>query len=216
LAQHAIGLPLLAATSYGVLCCRISAVTTARAELLCKEQGVIAGLGVADNVLQAVDAGVTVEWFVTDGQKVDKGQTLGCMHGSAASLLVAERVLLNFMQRMSGIATLTAQMVEAIGEYPSLLLETRKTVPGLRLLDKWAVLLGGGHNHRMGLYDMMMIKDNHIAAAGGIPAAVQRAEQYIQEHALTNMQVEIETRTVAEVEEVMHILTSSTTTCISR
>ncbi|KAG2423212.1 hypothetical protein HXX76_015469 [Chlamydomonas incerta] len=115
--------------------------------------------------------------------------------------------MLNFMQRMSGIASATADMVTALEGLPTKVLETRKTVPGLRLTDKWAVLIGGGSNHRMGLYDMMMIKDNHIAAAGGIRAAVQRAEEYIRSAGLEGrMCIEVETSTLAEVDEVVELL----------
>ncbi|GIL94792.1 hypothetical protein Vretimale_941 [Volvox reticuliferus] len=181
--------------------------TQAVATFTAKNDGVLAGLGVADDVLAAVDPSVQVEWRARDGDRVVPGQTLGVLRGSARSILVAERVMLNFMQRMSGIATATAAMVSALDGLPTKVLETRKTAPGLRLLDKWAVLIGGGTNHRMGLYDMMMIKDNHIAAAGGIRAAVQRAEDYIRDQGLgSSMSIEVETSDLAEVDEVVEIL----------
>lgn len=120
---------------------------------------------------------------------------------AAHSVLVAERVVLNFMQRMSGIATLTAAMAAAAA--PARILETRKTAPGLRLLDKWAVLIGGGENHRMGLFDMVMIKDNHIAAAGGITAAVARTAAYLRAHGLAGTPVEVETATLEDVREAL-------------
>ncbi|GIL66340.1 hypothetical protein Vafri_19843 [Volvox africanus] len=181
--------------------------TQAVATFTAKSDGVLAGLGVADDVLAAVDPSVQVEWRARDGDRVLPGQTLGVLHGSARSILVAERVMLNFMQRMSGIATATAAMVAALDGLSTKVLETRKTAPGLRLLDKWAVLIGGGTNHRMGLYDMMMIKDNHIAAAGGIRAAVQRAEDYIRDQGLgDSMSIQVETSTLAEVDEVVEIL----------
>lgn len=130
------------------------------------------------------------------------------MEGLAASILVGERVALNFLQHMSGVATATAAMVKAVHNagHSTTVLETRKTVPGLRVIEKWAVLIGGGSNHRMGLYDMMMIKDNHIAAAGGITAAVRGAEAYIREHELQGMQVEVETSTLEEVQEALDII----------
>ncbi|PNW87561.1 hypothetical protein CHLRE_02g141200v5 [Chlamydomonas reinhardtii] len=181
--------------------------TQATATFLAKADGVLAGLGVADEVLAIVDPTVKVEWRACDGDKVVSGQVLGVLHGSARSILVAERIMLNFMQRMSGIATATAAMVAALEGLPTKVLETRKTAPGLRLTDKWAVLIGGGSNHRMGLYDMMMIKDNHIAAAGGIRAAVQRAEEYIRSADLEGrMCIEVETSTLAEVDEVVELL----------
>lgn len=128
-------------------------------------------------VFHRVDPRVEVRWLVDDGERVQPGQTLATAIGPARAILIAERVALNFMQRMSGIATLTAAMVAAVGCCSSMIvLDTRKTVPGLRLLDKWAVTIGGGMNHRIGLHDMIMIKDNHIAAAGGIKAAVEAAE----------------------------------------
>lgn len=185
----------------------ISAETQATATFLAKAEGVLAGLGVADAVMEAVDPQVKIEWRCRDGERVSPGHVLGVLRGSARSILVAERIMLNFMQRMSGIATATAAMVSALEGLPTRVLETRKTVPGLRVLDKWAVLIGGGANHRMGLYDMMMIKDNHVAAAGGIKAAVQRAEDYIREQGLTgNMSIEVETRTLEEVDEVVELL----------
>ena len=125
------------------------------------------------------------------------------MRGKAHSILRAERVLLNFMQRMSGIATLTRQMADAAA--PATMLETRKTVPGLRLPDKWAVLVGGGKNHRMGLFDMIMIKDNHIAASGSIEAAVRNAQAYLKENE-SPAKIEVETRTMGEVSQVIALL----------
>ncbi|EFJ44480.1 hypothetical protein VOLCADRAFT_106344 [Volvox carteri f. nagariensis] len=181
--------------------------TQAVATFTAKSVGIVAGFGIADEVLATVDPSVQVEWRARDGDRVDQGQVLGVLRGSARAILVAERVMLNFMQRMSGIATATAAMVSALDGLPTKVLETRKTAPGLRLLDKWAVLIGGGTNHRMGLYDMMMIKDNHIAAAGGIRAAVQRAEEYIRDQGLgDSMSIEVETSTLEEVDEVVEIL----------
>lgn len=135
--------------------------------------------------------------------------TLKCfaqVSGSARSILVAERIALNFLQRMSGIATATHHMVHAASGFSSRILDTRKTVPGLRILEKWAVLLGGGCNHRIGLFDAMMIKDNHIAAAGGISNAVKSAHKYIQEKGMRDIMIEVETRTMNEVKEIVELV----------
>jgi nicotinate-nucleotide pyrophosphorylase (carboxylating) len=132
-----------------------------KATLLAKADGVLAGQALANQILAAVDPELTVSWSKVDGDSIANGELFCEMHGKAHSILRAERVVLNFMQRMSGIATLTKAMADQAA--PAYMLETRKTAPGLRLPDKWAVLIGGGKNHRMGLFDMIMIKDNHIA-----------------------------------------------------
>ena len=150
----------------------------AEAHFLAKADGVAAGLYVAERVFAAVDPGVTVTWTVADGAHVARGTVFGTVRGRARSLLTAERLALNLMQRMSGVATATRRMVEAIRPHRTRLLDTRKTAPGLRLLDKWAVRLGGGENHRIGLYDMILVKDNHIDAAGGIAPALAAARRY--------------------------------------
>ncbi|CAI5932068.1 unnamed protein product, partial [Closterium sp. NIES-65] len=141
-----------------------------------------------------------VEWSKEDGDTVEKGEVFATVHGSAHAILQGERVALNFMQRMSGIATSTRAMVEAAR--PATVLETRKTAPGLRITDKWAVLIGGGQNHRVGLYDMLLVKDNHIAAAGGVPAAISSAREYIRSNGL-DLPVEVEARTLDELQEVL-------------
>jgi nicotinate-nucleotide pyrophosphorylase (carboxylating) len=142
--------------------------------MLAKAQGVIAGLVVAQQSFLQVDPTVEFTPLVADGTQVSPGTQIAKVSGKARALLTGERIALNFLQRMSGIATSTSHYVAAVAGTRARILDTRKTVPGLRLLDKWAVVLGGGHNHRIGLYDMAMIKDNHIAAAGGISAAVER------------------------------------------
>jgi nicotinate-nucleotide pyrophosphorylase (carboxylating) len=142
--------------------------------MLAKANGVVAGLLVAQQSFLQVDSTVDFMPLVKDGTPVSPGTQIAKITGKARALLTAERIALNFLQRMSGIATATSRYVAAVAGTRARILDTRKTVPGLRLLDKWAVLLGGGHNHRIGLYDMAMIKDNHIAAAGGITAAVER------------------------------------------
>ncbi len=146
----------------------------ARGTFLVKEPGVIAGLEVVEEVFRQVDATVRFRALVADGAPVQRGDIVARVEGTAISLLSAERVALNFLQRMSGIATMARRYVEAVQGQYAIILDTRKTVPGLRVLDKLAVRLGGASNHRLGLYDMVLIKDNHIIAAGGITAAVQR------------------------------------------
>lgn len=167
-----------------------------------KEHGVLAGLAVAERVFAAVDPAVEVTWAARDGQRVEAGTEFGTARGPARAILTAERTALNLLQRMSGIATATARMVEAAR--PATVLDTRKTAPGLRAIDKWAVRLGGGQNHRAGLYDMILIKDNHIAAAGGIRAAIEAAQRYRAAHA-PELLLEVEARTLGEVDEVIAV-----------
>ena len=174
----------------------------ATARFLAKADGVLAGIWVAERVFKQVDPAINVSWTAHEGDWVEKGVWFGAVEGPARSVLTAERLALNFMQRMSGIATATRRMVDAARPYRAKILDTRKTVPGLRELDKWAVLIGGGKNHRIGLYDMMMIKDNHIAAAGGIRKALDAAREYIKNKEL-GVEIEIETRTLDEVREVL-------------
>ncbi|NLG28258.1 MAG: carboxylating nicotinate-nucleotide diphosphorylase, partial [Chloroflexi bacterium] len=148
--------------------------TRLRGEFLVKADGVIAGLAVAWQTFVEVDRNTTFEQLVGEGAAVRKGDIVARVEGKGPGILIAERTALNFMQRMSGIATLTRAYVDAVKGTSAVILDTRKTVPGLRVLDKLAVTLGGGSNHRTGLYDMVLIKDNHIQAAGSITAAVQR------------------------------------------
>lgn len=180
----------------------IPSTTNAEAHFLAKEGGVLAGLYVAEQVFHAVDPRVAVSWSHKDGSTVEKGTVFGTVAGRAQSLLVAERLALNLLQRMSGIATATHRLVEAVKPHPTRILDTRKTVPGLRLLDKWAVRLGGGHNHRIGLYDQILIKDNHIAAAGGIAQAIEAAQRWCRAHH-PDLWIEIEARTLDEVDEII-------------
>lgn len=170
------------------------------AHFIAKEDGVIAGIALAEMIFNEVDPLLKVEWSAMDGNYIRKGTQFGKVYGRAHNIVVAERVVLNFMQRMSGIATLTKAMAEAA--HPACILETRKTAPGLRLVDKWAVLIGGGKNHRMGLFDMVMIKDNHISIAGGVRNAIKSVDQFLEQNGL-HMAVEVETRTLEEVIEVL-------------
>ncbi|XP_055809569.1 quinolinate phosphoribosyltransferase [decarboxylating] 1b isoform X2 [Solanum dulcamara] len=182
------------------------------AHFLAKEDGIVAGIALAEMIFAEVDPSLKVEWFIKDGGKVHRGLKFGKVQGKAHNIVIAERVVLNFMQRMSGIATLTKAMADAA--HPAYILETRKTAPGLRLVDKWAVLIGGGKNHRMGLFDMVMIKDNHISAAGGVGKALESVDQYLEQNKL-QMGVEVETRTLAEVHEVLEYA-SQTKTSLTR
>lgn len=181
----------------------VSADQQATATIRAKAPGVVAGLVVAEHVFAAVDASIQCVWDMGDGAVVEPGQSVGTLQGPAAGLLTGERLALNLMQRMSGIATATRRMVDAAKPHGAKILDTRKTVPGLRLLDKWAVALGGGTNHRVGLYDLILIKDNHIAAAGGVEAALDAAQAYLTASDRDDLQIEIETRTLEEVEAVV-------------
>jgi len=174
----------------------------AAATFLCKETGVIAGLEVAAMVMAFCDPDVVFRLLCPDGSDVRNGDVAASAHGSVRGLLKAERTALNLLQRMSGIATLTRQYVNAVRGTRARITDTRKTVPGLRLLDKWAVRLGGGVNHRFGLDDMVLIKDNHIAAAGSLTAAVSRCRTFLVERRL-QLKVEVETRTLDEVREAL-------------
>lgn len=192
----------------------ISRSTEAHAVFVAKADGIIAGLAVVDQTFAVVDRNVHVRWTVKDGDTVHRGQQFGTLKGSALSILTGERIALNFLQRMSGIATTTAAMVAAVQGTGCRVLDTRKTVPGLRTLDKWAVLIGGGCNHRQGLYDMVMIKDNHIAAAGGIAAAVHRTQEFLAAKKL-KVPVEVECSTLQEVRQVMELL-AHPGSCVTR
>ncbi len=174
--------------------------TRATARFLLKEGGVLAGLAVAERVFAAVDPDLEVEWTAADGDVLEAGTTFGRVEGRARSILVAERLALNLMQRMGGIATAARRFAEAAS--PAIVLDTRKTAPGMRGLDKWAVRLGGAQNHRIGLYDMVLVKDNHIAAAGGVRLALEA----VQRHLATldrEVPVEVEARTTDELEAVL-------------
>lgn len=178
------------------------------AYFLAKDVGIVAGIALAEMIFNEVDPALKVEWFKKDGDYVTKGLKFGKVYGRAHSIIVAERVVLNFMQRMSGIATLTKAMADAA--HPACILETRKTAPALRLVDKWAVLIGGGQNHRMGLFDMVMIKDNHISVAGGVSNALKSVDLYLEKNNL-QMGVEVETRTFEEIHEVLQYASQNKT-----
>lgn len=174
---------------------------TYNGRFLAKASGVIAGLEIVNLVFAQLDKGLQFIPMVEDGSKVKAGTIIATVHGPARALLTAERTALNFLQRMSGIATLTHQFVTAVSGTKTTILDTRKTAPGLRAIDKWAVRLGGGQNHRQGLYDMVLIKDNHIAAANGITEAVQR----VRANNPQQLPIEVEVKTFAELEEALNL-----------
>jgi nicotinate-nucleotide pyrophosphorylase (carboxylating) len=172
------------------------------AEFLCKEEGIIAGLDVAGIVFSYCDHSITLHRLVQDGTPVRPGTVPARIDGNAKGILRGERTALNFLQRMSGIATLTGAFVRAVAGTGAKITDTRKTAPGLRALDKMAVRMGGGVNHRFGLDDMVLVKDNHIVAAGGIAAAVTRCRGYLAEHRI-DARIEVETKNLAEVDEAL-------------
>ncbi|MEO8590482.1 MAG: carboxylating nicotinate-nucleotide diphosphorylase [Flavobacteriales bacterium] len=174
------------------------------ARLLVKDKGILAGLELAQAIVHRFDPELTLKPYMLDGAAVDLGDVPFTLLGSARSILMVERLVLNFMQRMSGIATLTHRFVEAIDGTGCVVLDTRKTTPNLRAIEKWAVRIGGGQNHRHGLYDMVMIKDNHADLAGGIPQAITAARAYLEAKGL-ELPIEVETRNLEEVEQVMRI-----------
>ncbi len=169
-----------------------------------KKAGVIAGLAVAKMVFDCLDNKIRFTNLFQDGGRVERGSIIADICGSAYELLAGERVALNFLQRMSGIATLTSKFVEKIAGTETVILDTRKTVPGLRILDKWAVRLGGGENHRFGLHDMVLIKENHIKLAGSISSAVNSIKKGLKEHK-QNLEIEIEVKNHAELREALEL-----------
>jgi nicotinate-nucleotide pyrophosphorylase (carboxylating) len=165
-----------------------------------KAAGVIAGLALVEAVYARLDASVVVQRLVTEGARVEPGTPVCDVTGNARAVLAGERTALNFLQRLSGIATLTAQFVDMVAGTGCTILDTRKTTPGWRVLEKYAVRMGGGHNHRIGLYDMILIKDNHIDAAGGITAAVRQALDYL---GADRLPIVIEVKDMAELREAL-------------
>lgn len=172
------------------------------AQLIMKSTGVIAGIEMAEKIFHYVDGTLQLVTFKEDGDWVKEGEVVFSVSGSAQSILTAERLVLNCMQRMSGIATYTRFMAEKIKNYKAKVLDTRKTTPNFRLLEKWAVKIGGGQNHRFALYDMIMLKDNHVDFAGGIAEAIDATHQYLKEHDL-DLPIEVETRSIEEVKQVV-------------
>lgn len=173
-----------------------------KAQLLIKGNGILAGVKLANHIFNYVDPKLYVEYFKTDGDKVSNGDIGLEVSGSAVSILTAERLVLNCMQRMSGIATYTYNMAALISHTNTKLLDTRKTTPNFRLAEKWAVQIGGGKNHRFGLFDMIMLKDNHNDFAGGITKAVEATQAYLKDKKL-DLKIEVETRNLEEVKEAL-------------
>ena len=174
------------------------------AKLLVKDTGVIAGVELAELIFKRFDKGLEIEVFIKDGEYVKPGDIVFEVKGKSRSILTTERLVLNFMQRMSGIATQTNAIVKLIEGTNAKLLDTRKTTPGIRYMEKWAVRIGGGHNHRFALYDMIMLKDNHIDYAGGIEAAITKTKQYLKEIE-KDLKIEVEVRNLSELEEVISV-----------
>lgn len=183
------------------LCC-IPEDAMGKSHLLIKEDGILAGVEVAKKVFNRFDDTMQVEVLINDGTPVKKGDIAMVVTGKTRSLLQTERLMLNIMQRMSGIATMTAKYVERLKGTKTRVLDTRKTTPGMRMLEKQAVKIGGGTNHRIGLFDMILLKDNHIDFAGGITNAIDRCHKYLEEKGL-NLKIEIEVRSFDEMNQVL-------------
>ena len=183
------------------LCC-IPEEAAGRSHLLIKEEGILAGVRVAKEVFHRFDPAMTVEVLLDDGAHVRPGDVAMVVTGKVRSLLQTERLMLNIMQRMSGIATMTHKYVERLEGTHTRVLDTRKTTPGMRMMEKEAVRIGGGVNHRIGLFDMILLKDNHVDFAGGIDAALDRCHSYLKEKGL-DLKIEIEVRSFDEIRQVM-------------
>lgn len=180
----------------------IPAGSNGKAQLIIKEAGILAGVELALQIFNHVDPNLIVKEKLHDGEHVNYGDIVLTVSGSAHSILLAERLVLNCMQRMSGIATKTNAILSLLSDYKTQLLDTRKTTPGLRFLEKWAVRIGGGVNHRIGLYDMILIKDNHVDYAGGIANAINAANNYLKANQ-KKLQIEIEVRNLSELSTVL-------------
>ncbi|WP_264510346.1 carboxylating nicotinate-nucleotide diphosphorylase [Flavobacterium sp. N1719] len=180
----------------------IPADAQGKAKLLVKDKGIIAGVAFAQKVFHYVDPEMTVEVFIEDGARVKHGDIVFHVTGRSQSILKAERLVLNSMQRMSAVATKTRHYVDLLEGTNTKILDTRKTTPGFRACEKWAVKIGGGENHRFALYDMIMLKDNHNDFAGGITAAIQKTQVYLQETG-RDLKIIVEARNLAEIEEIL-------------
>lgn len=170
--------------------------------LIIKEDGILAGVDIAEKVLHKVDPSIKMEIFIHDGAEVKKGDIAFTAEGPVRALLIAERTMLNIMQRMSGVATMTRRYQDELKGLHTRVLDTRKTTPGMRILEKQGVKLGGGTNHRIGLFDMILIKDNHIDFAGGIEKAIQRAQDYCKTNN-KNLKIEVEVRSLDDIRRVL-------------
>lgn len=173
-----------------------------RARLLVKQDGILCGVELAKKIFAKFDPTLKVTQFLHDGDKIKKGDIAFTVEGKTISILQTERLVLNFMQRLSGIATATNEYVQLLKGTNTKILDTRKTTPGLRLLEKYAVKVGGGENHRIGLYDMILIKDNHIDYAGGVTQAITKTKEYLKAKG-KDLKIEVEARTLAEIKEIL-------------
>jgi nicotinate-nucleotide pyrophosphorylase (carboxylating) len=182
----------------------VPAGTTGKAKLLIKDYGILAGVELAAEIFQIVDPGLKINVFLNDGVVIKPKDVAFEVDGEARSILKAERVVLNFMQRMSGIATRTREIVDLLKGTTTKVLDTRKTTPGIRYMEKWAVRIGGGVNHRFGLFDMILIKDNHVDYSGGIQAAIENAQQYLKDTG-KKLAIEIEVRNLEELDQVLQV-----------
>lgn len=182
----------------------IPKTATGRAQLLVKQDGIVAGVELSQHIFRQVDKSLKVTVLIKDGARIKKGDIILTVNGSSRSILLAERLVLNCMQRMSGIATYTNHLVQLCKGTHSKVIDTRKTTPTLRGLEKWAVVIGGGANHRIGLYDMILIKDNHIDYAGGIKQAIESANIYLKKKK-KKLNIEIEARTLDEVKQILAV-----------
>jgi nicotinate-nucleotide pyrophosphorylase (carboxylating) len=182
----------------------VAALHISKAQLIIKADGIIAGLALSEKIFRKVDASLQLHYLKKDGDRVHKGEIGLIVEGKARSILSAERLVLNCLQRMSAIATYTDYLQGLIAHTSCKLLDTRKTTPNFRIAEKWAVAIGGGTNHRFGLYDMVMLKDNHIDYAGGITNAVQATKAYLAQHQLP-LKIEVETRNLEEVQEALAV-----------
>ncbi|APU69705.1 carboxylating nicotinate-nucleotide diphosphorylase [Christiangramia flava] len=180
----------------------IPASATGKAKLLVKDTGILAGVAFAQKVFEYVDSDLKMEIFIADGEPIKKGDIAFTVEGSSQSILKAERLVLNAMQRMSAIATKTSEFVQKLEGTKTRILDTRKTTPGIRALEKWAVKIGGGENHRFALYDMIMLKDNHIDFAGGITKAINKTKKYLEENNL-DLKIIVEARNLGEIQEIL-------------
>lgn len=180
----------------------IPADVMGKSQLIIKEDGILAGVEIAQKVLEKVDPSIKMEIFINDGSQVKKGDIAFVAEGPVRSLLIAERTMLNIMQRMSGVATMTRRYQDELSGLHTKVLDTRKTTPGMRMLEKDAVRIGGGMNHRIGLFDMILIKDNHIDFAGGIEKAISRAQNYCKEND-KDLKIEVEVRSLDDIRKVM-------------
>ncbi len=180
----------------------IPAEAQGKAKLLVKDEGIIAGVSFAKQVFQYVDANLVIETLIEDGAAVNYGDIVFYVEGSSQAILKAERLVLNAMQRMSAIATKTRAFMDLLEGTSTKILDTRKTTPGIRALEKWAVKIGGGENHRFALYDMIMLKDNHIDFAGGITKAITKTQQYLKDTD-RDLKIIVEARNLTEIEEIL-------------